>query len=127
MAQASRRNRRPRVCPECEPTPPPATMTPVNFAASGGDTFGFLDFDIPIGGAVKPLESLVHPPTLTINGVDEPLADIQPNDIMQYVVGWNTFLNPGDHLVLTIPADCFAFVGPAGEFTTPAVFDITLP
>lgn len=124
MAQASRRNRRPRVC-VCPPEPvPPAAYNAVLIDAGSLDSFFVVQFDDLTGGAVIPTDAVASPPVLTINGVPATMQAWQATNVDRLSINTAETFISGDHVVLTIPVDSFSFVSFDGRFAEPVVLSV---
>jgi hypothetical protein len=113
---ASRRNRRPRICPLCVDTPVAAKMNALSFLGAIGDNFAPVGFDTVVSGSVDPPDRVANQVTLAINGVAEGVTGFFVTDDHEITVEWSTPIVSGDTVDLTIPPDCYAFVGIGGEF-----------
>lgn len=123
MSLASRRNRRPAVCPECPSVPP--LVPPLNvlgLSASVGDDFVIIDVDGTLAAAANDISSLPARCTVRSNGVDLIFAG-------QIVYGASQWLYEGTlplaagPLELIVPPNYFGVVSDVGGFVAPGTFN----
>lgn len=127
MAQASRRNRRPRVC-VCPPeTPPVPTVDVTGISGSNGDNFLFMTVDGDVAGSCSPKEGVFHPPELLINGVPSGWNDTGTVASDTFNVNFLDTFNSGDSCVLTIPVGCECFVMKDLTPITPGDYPFLVP
>lgn len=128
MTLASRKNRRPRVCPECPPpTPPVALLVPVSIDATSFDVFFFVSFTPDAvwigvdgsGGSQGGIEVVNDGNAIGVIGISAiNLPDLQIIVDTPLVAG---------AISVTFPSGYVCVIGASGEFVQAGTFAGVVP